>query len=331
MSEMPLVSVVMPVYNAEKFIYDALISILNQTYKNLDIIIIDDCSSDSSIEIINKIKDSRVRLIHNKVNLGVAGSLNKGFELACGKYIARMDSDDIAELTRIEMQVNYLEKNEEVGVCGTGIRFIGDAEGEKLFSLRNDKITVDLLFQCSLCHPTVMLRKEIIDKYCLKYEKEFEKAEDYRLWCKISKYTKIQNLNCVGLNYRVHLSQVSELYKQTQLCVSNKIRKDFLLDNNVSLAEDEINIFNKACNDMLVTSQEYAKLIKIFRKIILKLKKNKNFSHSYLIYVSSTVLNRSLNKMRLNNYKGYNYIWFKINNLIRVMIGIVAFKISRKY
>ena len=314
MVKVPLVSVVMPVFNEERYILDALKSILNQTYKNLEIIIVNDCSNDSSVSIINSLHDERLYIVHNQTKLGIAESLNKGLAIATGKYIARMDSDDISEPNRIEMQVRYLEENVDVGVCGTGIRFIGEAEGKRMFSCQSELVFVDLLFQCALCHPTVMFRKEILDMYSLKYDPEFEKAEDYRLWCKIALYSKIKNIKETGLNYRIHTKQVSVLYKQMQLDASDKIRASFLADNGVFLLDEEINVYNKACNVDVLTSEEYTLLVKVLRHIILTLNKNERFNTVYLIYTMSGLVDTTFKKVIRDNKKKTEYMKLRLQN-----------------
>ena len=120
-----MVTVLMPVYNASEFLRKTMESILDQTYKNFEFLIINDGSKDDSVQIIESYIDKRVRLVHNEENIGLIKTLNKGIELARGKYIVRMDADDIAELNRIEIQVNYMEKNNDVAVAGSnGIMFL---------------------------------------------------------------------------------------------------------------------------------------------------------------------------------------------------------------
>lgn len=293
MSEKPLVSVVMPIYNAERYVEEALSSIINQTYKNLEIIIVNDCSSDSSMRIIGQMDDPRIIIINNKTNLGVAASLNRGFMEARGNYIARMDSDDIAELDRISLQVNYMEENPNVVVCGTAIRFIGNKKGTRIFQNQYKRILVDLMFQCALCHPTVMLRRKILIDNGLNYEEDFEKAEDYRLWTRCSQYGAIGNIEDVGLNYRVHDSQVSNVYKKKQDKASDIIRKEYLEAYKVYLSEKEVSVFNKMCNNNRINTLEISLCLSLIKKIIRSLKDNNNFDTLYMIYALSGLLNKA--------------------------------------
>lgn len=118
MSTEPLVSVIMPIFNAEKYLFEAIKSILQQTYSNLELILVDDASVDGSLEIVNGIKDSRIILKRNTCNRGIAYSTNRGIEAASGKYIALLDDDDMATAERLQLQVEFMERNEDVDILG---------------------------------------------------------------------------------------------------------------------------------------------------------------------------------------------------------------------
>lgn len=168
MNTMPLISVVMPVYNAELYLDEAIQSITNQTYKKFEFIIINDGSTDKSLEIIKKYKDeySRIVLI-SRENKGLVFSLNEGISKAKGKYIARMDADDISLSTRLEEQVAFMEENQEIGVCGSWVEVFGDNRKNTIWKMpkSNEELKTRLLFSVPVAHPSVMMRKEILDKY----------------------------------------------------------------------------------------------------------------------------------------------------------------------
>ena len=121
---MPKITVLMPVYNGEKYLRESVDSILNQTFTDFELLIINDGSTDSSMEILNSYSDSRIRIVTNEVNLRLIKTLNKGIDLATGEYIARMDCDDIADPKRLEIQLQYMEKHPDVAVCGTGVKAV---------------------------------------------------------------------------------------------------------------------------------------------------------------------------------------------------------------
>ncbi len=215
----PLVSVVMSVYNAGKYLDEAIQSILKQTYKKFEFIIINDGSTDSSLEIIKNYKkeDNRIVLI-SRENKGLIFSLNEGIQRANGKYIARMDADDISLVTRFQEQVNFLEKNTDIGVCGSWIEIFGENRKSTIWKLpyKDNDLKARLLFSVPFAHPSIMMRKEIIDKYGLKYDENYKAAEDYKFWLDMSKYTKFANIPNVLLRYRYLETSISRIADNRQ-------------------------------------------------------------------------------------------------------------------
>mgnify|MGYP000187395019 CR=1 FL=1 len=175
-SQQPLVSVVMPVYNAERFVADALQSILNQTYTKFEFIIIDDGSKDESLAIIKKYADPRIKLIALTRNQGIVNALNTGLQTAQGKYIARMDADDVSLPNRLAMQVAFMENNAEVGLLGT--QHFGINGKARLFPTNHNSLVWYMLNACPFVHPSVMLRVDVLKQHQLRYDKAFEFAED---------------------------------------------------------------------------------------------------------------------------------------------------------
>ena len=212
------ISVVMSVYNAEKYLRKAIDSILKQTYANFEFIIIDDCSTDGSTSIIESYNDERIKLIKNEVNMQLPASLNRGIRLSKGKYIARMDADDISLPDRFAKQINYLDKHPEVAALGGSFQSI-DADGNKLniyHPLRGKNLSKYLLYPSPMPHPTVMMRRDVILKDNLFYDEKFSSAQDYDLWLRISKKYKIDNLPDILLFYRKHNNRISISKRQEQ-------------------------------------------------------------------------------------------------------------------
>lgn len=205
MDKNPSISVVMPVYNAGKFLKQAIESILNQTYSDFEFIIINDGSIDDTESIILSYTDTRITYVVNSSNLGIVETLNKGIEAAKGKYLARMDADDIALPKRFEKQYHYMEENPSIAVCGAQVFYI-DVEGTKFDESNvpiDDKgIKLQMLFQNSFVHPATFFRTEVIKKY--KYQSDFQYAEDYYLLARIATDKKVANLSEPLLSYRVH-------------------------------------------------------------------------------------------------------------------------------
>ncbi|GHU05641.1 hypothetical protein FACS1894205_5940 [Alphaproteobacteria bacterium] len=200
----PKVSVLLPAYNAEKYIAEAIQSILDQTFTDFEFIIINDGSKDNTVKIIRQFVDPRIIFIDNEQNSGLIAALNQGLDLARGEYIARMDADDISLPTRFAKQVAFMDANQDVGVLGSWVQWFGDDCGERV--LRRDSAVgfFEVLRDCPVAHPTVMLRKSVFDKYDLRYDSDYVNCEDYELWSRAIYYTKIVNLPEILLKYRRH-------------------------------------------------------------------------------------------------------------------------------
>lgn len=207
-----MVTVLMSVYNGEKFLKEAIESILTQTFEDFEFLIINDGSTDSSVKIIESYNDPRIRLIHNEKNLKLIASLNKGISLAKGKYIARMDCDDISMPGRFEREVKFLETNPEYGLVGTYYTVIDGSGNEKYkvsYPSNNDLIKLFLSVNCPLVHGSVMGKTELF-KQNPYGSKEFYAVEDYELWVRMSKVTKIHNIPEYLFKYRIYGESFSD-------------------------------------------------------------------------------------------------------------------------
>jgi len=231
----PKVSVLMPAYNAEKYIGEAIESILNQTFKDFEFIIINDGSTDNTAKIVRKYAnhDKRIKFIDNKNNRGIVAVLNQGLDLCTGKYIARMDSDDISLPERLEKQVEYMDEHHECGVVGAAIKLFGaksgiwrNASSVKLFDL--------LIHGSQVFHPSAMIRTSVLRDNKIYYSSQYPHAEDYAFWMAIVQVAEIHNLQTILLNYRWHDSNVSVVHQRTQSKSTERARhnllKQFLTD-----------------------------------------------------------------------------------------------------
>ena len=203
----PLISVLMPVYNGMPYLPLAVQSILKQTFTDFEFIIVNDCSTDNSLQYLEVIKntDNRIRIVKNEKNIGLTQSLNKGLEIASGKYIARLDQDDIAYPDRFEIQVAHLEKNLDIGLLGSCCDIIdenGIVKNSKMKELNDLRIRWKMLSKNPFVHSTIMFRKQIIREYALKYESKF--GEDYNLWGKMVNCSKARIIPEKLIAYRFH-------------------------------------------------------------------------------------------------------------------------------
>lgn len=225
-----VVSVLMPVYNAQEHLAEAIESILVQTFRDFELIIIDDGSSDESLEIIRSFTDSRIRLVVHKQNQKLIASLNEGIELATGKYLARMDADDVCDPARLQKQVAFMESNSEVGALGTWVHALNHSGYDKFrYQKDHDNLMLYFLEQIPFAHPTVMLRKQVLDDHpAIRYDSNYLHVEDYKMWFEISKVTKLANLDECLLTYRFHSSQISTRFKEVQEEAVSRIKKEIV-------------------------------------------------------------------------------------------------------
>ena len=232
----PEVTVLMTVYNGEKYLRESMDSILNQTFMDFEFLIIDDASTDASCNIILSYNDPRIRLIENEKNVGQAESLNRGLEKAKGKYIARMDQDDICLPQRLRCQLDVMEQNPNVGVCGTFAQFIDSNSKDIIVKwneemmTENEDLKTQLLFRPCFIHPSVIIRKSVLKNHHLCYEESAGHAQDYRLWYRISPFCDFVNIPHKLYKYRLHKSQLNKNKQNDQYLSSNETRRMILKD-----------------------------------------------------------------------------------------------------
>lgn len=213
-----LISVILPVWNDEKFIKEAITSVLNQTYKNLELVIIDDGSTDSTKDIISSFSDPRIVYIW-KEHSGISNSLNLGVEKSRGDFIARMDSDDIMYPDRLDIQFKYLNLHPEVDILGTGFEWGNGKQVKEYYIPKAGKVNIDELITSGnkLGHPTVMFRKNSLQRIFpdgIIYESYYNVAEDYKLWItSLQKGLEIHNIPTPTIYYRQHNNQETQKSK----------------------------------------------------------------------------------------------------------------------
>lgn len=227
--EQPLVSWLMPVYNAEKTLVRAMDSMLNQTYKNIEIIVINDNSYDNTSVLLSEYqnKDSRVKVFINKNRAGVAGALNYGLPLCKGKYIARMDADDVSSFDRLEKQVRFMENDLSIDILGTAVRRIDMQEGTKITyycPTDPEEIRCWLLFNIQAVHPSIMFRAETVKRLNIQYP--YVEAEDYDLFASLVDMVKMANIDEPLLDYYVNTAnQVTSVIKKSIRRVNNEVSR----------------------------------------------------------------------------------------------------------
>jgi glycosyltransferase involved in cell wall biosynthesis len=233
----PKISVLMPVYNGEDYLKEAIDSILNQTLPDFEFIIVNDGSTDRTDDIVKTYRDPRIRFVENEKNMGLIRSLNKGLELAEGAYIARMDSDDISLPERLSIQASFLDTHPEVGVCGTWAKIIdekGNVTGA-LKPLSGDAVRKLFWRPSSVLHPTCMIRAKLLKDH--RYSLDYPHAEDYELWLRLYSKTDFYNLDRFLLLYRVHPAGIGRTQRELQLSSSYKAFSAFMANDKISYEE----------------------------------------------------------------------------------------------
>lgn len=217
----PIVSVIMPVYNSEKYLREAVESILSQTFRNFELIAVDDGSTDGSGSILAGYhqQDERIVILTHLKNEGIVSALNWGLKIASGKYIARMDADDVSLPERLEQQVRFLEAHPQVGILGSAAIFM-DSQGQEIARLVQPGEDLAIRWTCLLAnaffHPTVMIRQAVLTEFNLGYQPGIQSGQDYALWVQMLEHTQGANLHQPLVRYRVYAESISSQYMQEQ-------------------------------------------------------------------------------------------------------------------
>jgi len=300
----------MPVFNGEKYLRESIQSILDQTFTDFEFIIIDDGSTDTSLQTIQGFTDKRIQIIRNSSNLGTPASLNRGIKISKGQYIARMDADDISLPKRLEKPYNFMERNLNIGIVGTGYDLINESGGSMgTYIYPNNPVAIHwkLLAGPVFPHPTVMMRKKILIENNLFYNEEYFVTQDYELWCRMIQFTEGSNLPQALIQYRHHDQSKTkiELDKQEQLRI--KISTESL-----------INIYHISP----ITIEQAAIIGVIINSDISSLEK-KDLEKVYLIFFSILGKFRkkiSSSKSLINNWQ-INYMLPLIIQLEKILIN----------
>ncbi|MCK8078691.1 glycosyltransferase [Vibrio sp. 1CM2L] len=323
-------SILMPCYNAEKYIARAITSLLNQTYAEFEIVIVDDGSTDSTKEVILSFKDSRIKMIELCKNQGITNALNVGLSECKGQFIARMDADDFSFPNRIERQLDFFEKNENVIAVGSSIVNFDEFGNEVLvkYPSTHDEIKANLyMYERSICHPSVMIRSEIVKK--IKYSNKYPYCEDMKLWFDLIKLGQVANIDEALIKYYRHSLQVSNNFNLEQMEATKNLLTEMFEDYKIS----EIEVFIKyiQCN-VRMRSKDRIELLNIIPILCKSLDVSEYSIKSSLYLKDLKYLNR-FNGSYLAMIKSlFRFLFFSkydILNRIKLIANLVNF--SRKY
>jgi glycosyltransferase involved in cell wall biosynthesis len=287
------VTILLPVFNGEDYLPEAIDSILRQTHEDFEFLIIDDGSTDRSLEIIRGYEDPRIRILINSDRLKLSGALNRGLDEAKGTFIARMDADDIALPDRLRKQVDFLNHNAEVGLCGTSIRVFGQArERNDIYPKSTEDIRSYALFDCPFCHPTVMFRREWFASHLLRYSGCYYPTEDFELWSRAIEQFPSVNLEEVLLRYRIHEKSMTgadwdEMDRQAARVIEPRLRQ-----LELSFSEEELKFHRHIGRGRSVCLQSLGEIDRAEVWLSQLLKKNqllKSYNERALLEVVRTV------------------------------------------
>lgn len=296
---MERISILMPNYNNAPYLKACLDSIINQTYQDFEVIIVDDGSTDDSIQIIENYKDSRIKIIKKPENSGIIDTLNIGLNAINSEYIVRMDGDDRIHPKRLELLINYMDTHPEIGVCGTAIKHFGISD-ETIIYNNNPKINhANLIFKHSIGHASIIIRNEIIKKHHINYSKGYRYMEDYKLFFDLSQVTKMTSIPDVLYFYR---REEYNNYKHQDIIKDGmeKLYAEILSKLKIEQNEKNLEIhyelgrFHNFCFLMSDYKKHLNLLIKQNEKIKL-------FPHPELIVIVENLKNRLFYKLVDNN------------------------------
>jgi len=305
-----LISVVMPVYNEQRYLAAALDSVLNQTYQNIELIVVDDGSVDRTKDILAQYKktDQRIK-VHSQVNSGISCALNKGIELATGDYIARMDADDICRPDRLKVQLAFLVEN-GLDIVGGKINRFNDSQNKlKSYLLGNAEIkSAILVWGEAFAHPAVLISKKLLQTY--SYISFFDGIEDMHLWMRMALDSDIKmgNVPSVVLDYRRHDEQITKK-KDSNWFEEKKVHAMCQV-----LGEAGIKISRKDVSDLYQLLQKRGKLTSEAAKVVLEFIKKINNSNYFDLdtkhNLKKNLIDRLYKKVTLSGSAGLARIIF---------------------
>jgi len=308
----PRVSVLMPVYNGGIYLKEAIDTILNQSFSNFELVIVNDGSTDNSEEIILRYSDPRIRLENNQNNLGLINSLNIGLGLCEGDYIVRMDQDDISFPDRILLQVKFMDENPEVGLLGSWFEDFGDKIESKIvrYSIDDSDIRIRHLYQTHISHPTAILRKSVIDESKVRFDPEYKHGEDYNFWVSISAFCKISNYPDVLVRKRDHPRNISNSFSSVMYKTCTKVKQRQFAAMGAPINQEEADLYTRFADpEWHFTLKEMSQLHELLERI--------NQANSNTGYISQNIYSSYLASKWFHlcfhnkNLKITGYSWFK--------------------
>ncbi len=313
----PVISVIMPVFNGALYLDESIYSILTQTMGNFEFIIIDDYSTDSSVNIIRSFKDKRINLYKCNNNYGNYFARNIGIKMAKGKYISVMDCDDIALPNKLQTQYRYMEKNSNIGMCGSFVRLMGTETILKK-PISHEQIKVTLLKDNCLTHPTLLVRNSINIRKHLHYNTMYYYSSDYDLMTRAANFTTLSNIPEVLLEYRLHTKQISTLFRLKQKEYANQIKLAQLRNLHITPDNHQKELHLQLMNqDNIEDFNRFKELQQWANFLLIRNNKTQYYNPLHLTLLLKNLLSHSLKNYQvssLNRNKLQSYTMGSMNS-----------------
>lgn len=282
---MPLISILTPVYNREAYIGEAIESVRQQRIQDWEMLIVDDASTDKTVEIVKSYEadDQRIKLIQKPNNSGISATRNRGLQEVQSKYIAMLDSDDVCFPNRFEKQIDFLETHLEVGVLGAWAQHIGSSNRQFTPQAADGVLRARTLYRCPFVHSSTMVRTAVVEQHNLRYREDYPAANDYNFWAKMIPHTKVHNLQEYLIYYRTHAQNISVTHSADQKNYrmhTSRLAFQTLLDWDISEAQHQ-SFFNLLAYEKMDVNQ-LPSLEETVEEFLAIVKKKPSISLNYL-------------------------------------------------
>lgn len=324
---MARVTVLMPTYNVEKYVREAIESVLRQTYSDFVLLVMDDCSTDGTLDVVRTISDPRIRIERNPSNLGLSDNLNRGLSLIETELVARMDGDDIAEPYWLEREVEVLDNHPEIGIVSGGFERFGTQQSLVRFPERHEDGLANMLFECTVIVPTY--RMSLYRDHGLRYSTAAFPAEDYRFWAECLRVTRLYNIQDTLFHYRMHPTQICTEKRVVQQEKVAEVRRYMLEWLSDRFTEEEKEYYVRQFIRKDIDTREDLKQRKAFAQKMIEL--NRSVGH-----FEEEALRRRLEKhLRLSLYDTVVNRFFadgySLPGYVKYLRSGLALRTGRKY
>ena len=277
---MPRLTVLMPTYNVAPWVEEAIHSVLNQTYRDFELLVVDDASTDNTLDVVRTIGDPRIRIASFPNNVGLADNLNRGLDLITTELVARMDGDDIAEPDWLETGIRILDTHPEVGICSFGFQFFGAKTSLVRFPEHHEDSKAQMLFGCTVIVP--VFRRAVMADNHLHYSTEAFPAEDYMMWANAYPLTQVYNVQRTLFHYRTHATQISTSRREAQIVKSNEVRLKMLQWLNPNFTDEEKHYFLDFFVPCKIDSRKDIATLTAFAQLLIDRNTPGNYSNDAL-------------------------------------------------